>query len=170
MNKEVSQIIKDRSFKYDIGEYFALFLTLAALIPVALLGFGFLIKGSWPNEILFGLLVSPGITTSVIRSIVRFKKLNKFKAVRTGLSEQENFKLLVLVMKSLEPKEVDNDYRNKFLSIKLSKNGLSTWLSLIALENEILINERANIHYLFWKNGFDKEIVELILDKINQKI
>ncbi|MTI40662.1 hypothetical protein [Fulvivirga lutimaris] len=170
MNQEVSQIIKDRSFKYDRGDYFALFFTLLASIPIAFLGVWFLIEGSWPNETFFGLLVGLGMTALVIRSIIRFKKLNKFQSLRTELSQQENFEFLVLVMKSLDVKEVDNDYRNKFLSIKLSKHYMPTWISLIALENEILINERANIHYLFWKNGFDKEIVELILDKINQKM
>ena len=166
MDKEVSQIIKDRSFKYDFSDYFALFFTLIASIPIAFLGFWFLIEGSWPNETFFGLLVGIGMIGLVIRIIIRFKKLNKFQSVRTELSEQENYEHLVLVMKSLDAKEVDNDYRNKFLSIKLSKHGMPTWVSLIALENEILINERVNIHAFFWKNNFDNEIKELILNNI----
>ncbi|WP_417266741.1 hypothetical protein [Brumimicrobium sp.] len=65
-------------------------------------------------------------------------------------------------MKELEPVEVDNDFKNQYLSFKLKKHGFPNWLTFITLDKQILMNERPNIWAFWWSGNFGKKIIELL--------
>jgi len=102
------------------------------------------------------------LTLHVVR---QFKSLNQFESIKTTADAQTNFSNLIEVMRILEPDDVDNDFRNYRLTIRLTKHGIHNWLTFIALDNEILLNERPNTLAFFWSWRFKERAIDLLKNR-----
>jgi hypothetical protein len=166
MTKEVRYIIENHKYKTELSEYFVFGFALICLVTFIIIGLGFTIYGEAVNEKFTGLVIGTLACYLTINLITRFRQLNKFETVETNKSKEDNFQLISRLIKKLEPVDIEYDWDNLHINVKVPNDRLQrfpTWLTIVTLDNIFLINERPEILGLpFWRRTSIKKIITLI--------
>ena len=174
MTKEIRFIIENHKFKSEWTERFTFMFAVACLTLVTIIGLSYSISiETWPERIA-GLLIPLMTTFGIINLIRRFPNLNKFTVVNTGKNQVDNYQFATKLVKEIDPIETEHDIHNFCISVKvfsypdfipktLRRSGFPSWITIISLDNKLLINERPEILRLaLWSNYSLERFLKLI--------
>ena len=156
MTKEIRFIIENHKFKSSWTEYFTFVFSLICLILVTIIGLSFLISGEGWQEKIAGLFITVMTIIGMVNLIRRFPNLNRFIVVETDKNQEDNYQFATKLVKEIDPKEIDHDIHNFCISAKvfsypefipkiITQSGFPSWITIVSLDNKLLINERPEI-------------------------
>ena len=176
MTKEIRFIIENHKFKSEWAEHFTLIFAVFCLTLVTIIGLSFLISGAAWQEKIVGLFISLATTLGTFNLIRRFPNLNKFIVIETDKKQVDNYRFATKLVKEIDPKEIDHDIHNFCISAKvcsypnfiprtLRQSGFPSWITIISLDNKLLVNERPEILRLAFLPNYALERFLKLIDK-----
>ena len=176
MTTEIRHIIQNKKFKSNWTEYFGIVVMLVMLISCAIVGLSFSISGNGVTERLIGLLAMLGFFYLAFNAVRKFRLLNTFVTVETGLDQLENYKNTSQIVKNLPTTKTDYDFHNFCINVKLkdyapifgkysTRQAFPIWLTVVSLDNVVLINERPEQpEFVFWTRRSIDEFIKSLKD------
>ena len=177
MTKEISYIIENRKFKSTWSESIGLAVWLLMIFAGTIVGLSFAISGGNFFERLFGLLAIIILLYLAFNAYRKFKLLNTFVTVETGLNQRDNYNNASEIIKKILPTKTEYDNHNYCISIKIkdylllfgkiaTRQNFPVWITIVALDNVLLINERPEQpEFIFWTRTSIKELIKIFEDQ-----
>ncbi len=176
MTKEIRFVIENHKFKSEWAEYFTFIFVVICLTLATIIGLSFLISGETWTEKIIGTFISLLTTLGTINLIRRFPNLNKFTVIETNENQVDNYRFATKLVKEINPIEIDHDIHNFCISAKvfsypdfipkiLRQSGFPSWITIISLDNKLLVNERPQIASLALLSNYSLERFLKLMDK-----
>ena len=176
MTKEIRFIIENHKFKSERAERFTFIFVVICLTLVTIIGLSFLISGETWKEKIVGAAYFLLTTLGTINLIRRFPNLNKFTVIKTDKNQIDNYQFATKLVKEIDPIEIDHDIHNFCISAKvfsypdfipktLRHSGFPSWITIISLDNKLLVNERPEILSLALLPNYSLERFLKLIDK-----
>lgn len=143
MTREIKYIIENKRFKTTWDDYLSYWeFVIPALIFIY--GFELTIRASGIKDYFIGpsLIVVAILLTKFI--LLRRKQLNEFEEIKNGMTQTENFEVVLKGLKTLNVIEVDRDVHNWTINAKYKSSLIPPvyeWLTIVCLDNRVLVNQ-----------------------------